>query len=147
MLINIDNILSLLSESMQYIKKVCSHLIVLLLQLCSKFSDKKAILLSNAKGLASNGFSALYMKLIVQEFQKQTFTNQEKIELLKSISTSIKNCHFYYDDIIDLFDTIDWANESEQFNYFSTIYRKLEPDLASELFRAYAKKYKNKSTK
>ena len=103
--------------------------------------------MSNAKGLASNGFSASYVKLIVQEFQKQTFTNQEKIELLKSISTAIKNCHFYYDVIIDLFNIIDWTNENEQFSNFSTIYRKLEPDLASELFRAYAKKYKNKSIK
>lgn len=75
------------------------------------------------------------------EFRKEIFNNQEKIELLKSISLSISKCGFYYDEIIELFDTVDWSFERDQFNDLLVKFRNIEPDLAAELLSAYKNKY------
>lgn len=141
---HIHEIISLLGESVPHIKKECTDLVLLLLQTCSLFKNLKSILISYASDLSTNGFSADYVKEIVNEFEKDTFTNQEKIKISSAISNSIKECYSYYDDIIRLFDTIDWSNSKEQFDQLLITYRKIEPDLASELLEAFKKKKKDK---
>lgn len=138
---HIHEIISLLGESVPHIKKECTDLVLLLLQTCSLFKNLKSILISYASDLSTNGFSADYVKEIVNEFEKDTFTNQEKIKISSAISNSIKECYSYYDDIIRLFDTIDWSNSKEQFDQLLITYRKIEPDLASELLGEFKKKY------
>ena len=138
---HIHEIISLLGASVPHIKKECSYLVLLLLQTCSLFKNLKDILISYASALSANGFSADYVKEIVNEFEKDTFSNQEKIKISLFISINIKQCYLYYDDIIRLFDTIDWSNSKEQFDQLLIKYRKIEPDLASELLEAFKKKY------
>ena len=138
---HINAIISLLGESVPHIKDECTNLVALLLQICSSFKDLKATLISYALALSSNGFSGYYVKETAKEFQNGTFTNQEKIEISTAIANYIKDCYFYYDDIIRLFDTIDWSNNKEQFNQLLVKYRRIEPDLTSELLEAYKKKY------
>ena len=138
---HINEIISLLGESVPHIKKECTSLVLLLLQTCSLFKNLKRILISYASALSTNGFSAYYVKKILNVFEKDTFSNKEKINISIFISINIKQCYFYYDDIIRLFDTIDWSNSKEQFDQLLIKYRKIEPDLASELLEAFKKKY------
>lgn len=137
---HINEIITLLGEFVPYIKKECTRLVTLLLQICSSYKDSKEILISYVLDLSRNGFSANYINEIITEFQKDTFSNQEKIKILSAITSCIEKCYFYYDDIIRLFNTIDWLNNKEQFDQLLVKYRKFEPDLASELFDAHKKK-------
>lgn len=138
---HLNAVISLLGESIHYIKYECTYLTTLLIQMCSTFKDSKPDLMPYALALSKNGFSGYYVKEVVAEFQKGTFTNQEKIEILSAISNSIKECYSYYDDIIRLFDAIDWSKNKELFDQLLVKYRKIEPDLASELLVAYKHKY------
>lgn len=138
---HINEIIALLGESIPHIKQECTSLVVLLLQNSSSFKDSKTVLIPCALALSGNGFSGYYVNEVVAEFQKDTFTNQEKIEISSAITDHIKDCYFYYDDIIHLFDTIDWSNNKNRFNELQVKYRKIEPDLASELLEEYKKKY------
>lgn len=138
---HINEIISLLGESIPHIKQECTSLIVLLLQNSSSFKESKTALMSCVLSLSENGFSSYYINEVVVEFQKGTFTNQEKIEISFAIANHIKDCYSYYDDIIHLFDTIDWSNNKNQFDQLQVRYRKIEPDLASELLEEYKKKY------
>lgn len=130
-----------IGEFIPHIKQECTSLVVLLLQNSSSFKDSKTVLIPCALALSGNGFSGHYVNEVVAEFQKDTFTNQEKIEISSAIADHIKDCYFYYDDIIHLFDTIDWSNNKNRFNELQVKYRKIEPDLASELLEEYKKKY------
>ena len=88
---HIHEIISLLGESVPHIKKECTDLVLLLLQTCSLFKNLKSILISYASDLSTNGFSADYVKEIVNEFEKDTFTNQEKSKFRPPFPTQLKN--------------------------------------------------------
>ncbi len=137
-----ETIIKVISKANKLINEECSALTVEILELAATLSDIKAKLLPEVIEFAKKGFIGMDIKTVMNIFKSKQFTNDEKIKVLKAISSNISGCHFYYEDIIGLFNEIDWANNFEDFNELIVMYRKHEPDLSAKLYDNHKLKYR-----
>ena len=137
-----EAIIEIVSKANESIKEECSALTVEILKIALTLSNIRAKLLPEVIEFAKKGFIGRDIKKVINIFQSKQLKNEEKIKVLKAISSNITGCHFYYEDIIRLFNEIDWSNNFEDFNELIVMYEKNEPDLSAKLYDNHKLKYR-----
>ena len=137
-----EMIIEIVSKANESIKEECSALTVEILKIAATLSNIRAKLLPEVIEFAKKGFIGMDIKEVISIFKSTQFTNEEKIKVIKAISINISGCHFYYEDIIGLFNEIDWSNNLEDFNELIVMYGKNEPDLSAKLYDNHKLKYR-----
>lgn len=137
-----ETIIEVISKANKLINEECSALTVEILKMAATLSNIRAKLLPEVIEFAKKGFIGMDIKEVMSIFKSTQFTNEEKIKVIKAISINISGCHFYYEDIIGLFNEIDWSNNLEDFNELIVMYGKNEPDLSAKLYDNHKLKYR-----
>ena len=139
---HLETIIEVISKANKLINEECSALTVEILKLAATLSGISEKLLPEVIEFAKKGFIGMDIKKVMNIFKSKQFTNEEKIKVLKAISSNISGCHFYYEDIIGLFNEIDWKNNFDDFNELIAMYRKHDPDLSAKLYDNFKLKYR-----
>ena len=128
----------ILCSARNYIKDKNTDIVVELLSICRFFSSSiKEDILNCALSIAKHGFEGYEAQNIIPLFENSVFQNEDKKKIAFSLANNFFNVNRYFDDILRLFDKVDWGDDEASFNKLVSFLQEKSPDLAAELVKEH----------
>ena len=124
-------------------KGVCfDALVILLLEMMISSSLLKKYIWEDVLELAKRGFKDTYLGEVKKYFCEESFlTNEEKIILLESVLKKGEINELYNNEIVQIFDSIDWSKNRDRFHELIVIIQRQNMELSGQLMRQFQLKY------
>ena len=127
-------------------KGICfDALVILLLEMMKSSSLLKKYIWEDVLELAKRGFRDTCLGEVKKYFCEESFlTNEEKIIFLESVLKKGEINELYNNEIVQIFDSIDWSNDKDRFHELIVIIQRQDMELSGQLMRGFQLKYERR---
>lgn len=120
-------------------------LVILLLEMMKSSFQLKKYIWEDVLELAKRGFKDTYLGEVKKYFCEESFlTNEEKIILLESVLKKGEINELYNNEIVQIFDSIDWSKDKDRFHELIVIIQRQNMELSGQLMRQFQLKYERR---